>query len=87
VRGKIRPLDDINVYESRPPNGLAKGTLIMLPDGFGLAQHNLRLADMFAERGWTTLVPDYFEGEYHEAHEIRTASDLCQALTLLVNAR
>ncbi|KAH7011036.1 Alpha/Beta hydrolase protein [Ilyonectria destructans] len=61
--GQSWVLGQIQVYESRPPGDIIKGTLIMLPDGFGLASHNLLLADMFAQRGWVTLVPDYFQGD------------------------
>ncbi|KAJ4318830.1 hypothetical protein N0V84_006643 [Fusarium piperis] len=63
-RGQSKVLGQIQVYESRPLDGaVTKGTLILLPDGFGLASHNLLLADMFAKRGWATLIPDYFEGD------------------------
>ncbi|KAG8665214.1 uncharacterized protein FPOAC1_013193 [Fusarium poae] len=54
---------EIQVYDSRPLSGSVKGILILFPDGFGLASHNQLLADMFAERGWTTIIPDYFEGD------------------------
>jgi dienelactone hydrolase len=40
----------------------ADRVLLLLPDGFGLARHNLILADRFAEHGWPTILPDYFEG-------------------------
>jgi hypothetical protein len=40
----------------------SRGLLLFLPDGFGLATHNLILADLFASRGWCTMVVDYFEG-------------------------
>jgi dienelactone hydrolase len=55
---------EIQVYDSRPLSGSVKGILILFPDGFGLASHNQLLADMFAERGWTTIIPDYFEGKH-----------------------
>jgi dienelactone hydrolase len=40
----------------------SRGLLLLLPDGFGLAKHNLILADNFAKEGWHVIVPDYFEG-------------------------
>ncbi|KIW24045.1 uncharacterized protein PV07_09784 [Cladophialophora immunda] len=40
-----------------------KGVLLLLPDGFGLAKHNLILADTFAKEGWQVIIPDYFEGD------------------------
>jgi hypothetical protein len=42
--------------------GSSRGLLLFFPDGFGLATHNLILADLFASRGWCTMVVDYFEG-------------------------
>ena len=33
------------------PDGTQRGTILFLPDGFGLAVHNLRLADMYAQHG------------------------------------
>jgi hypothetical protein len=39
-----------------------RGLLLFFPDGFGLATHNMILADLFASRGWCTMVVDYFEG-------------------------
>ena len=38
--------------------------LLLLPDGFGLAPHNVILADNFAKQGWEVIAPDYFEGEH-----------------------
>jgi hypothetical protein len=40
----------------------SRALLLFFPDGFGLATHNLILADLFASRGWLTMVVDYFEG-------------------------
>jgi dienelactone hydrolase len=37
--------------------------LVLLPDGFGLAKHNLILADEFAKEGYRVVIPDYFEGQ------------------------
>ena len=40
-----------------------QATLLLLPDGFGLAQHNFILADNFAVEGFSVVMPDYFEGK------------------------
>jgi hypothetical protein len=54
-KSKLEWISDATVSNS---NGL----LLLLPDGFGLATHNLILADLFASRGWCTMVVDYFKG-------------------------
>jgi hypothetical protein len=48
----------------------SNGLLLFLPDGFGLATHNLILADLFASRGWFTMVVDYFKGLCHTLAKI-----------------
>lgn len=61
--GVFGNMGGLRVYQSSPPpNTPTCGTLLLLPDGFGLARHNLILADSFAQEGWSTVVPDYFEG-------------------------
>lgn len=50
------------VNVSQGSNNPPRGSLLLLPDGFGLAKHNLILADNFAKEGWHVIVPDYFEG-------------------------
>ncbi|KIW90068.1 uncharacterized protein Z519_09499 [Cladophialophora bantiana CBS 173.52] len=62
--GECITIRDIRVYSSnRPADVPSRGLLLLLPDGFGLARHNLILADRFASEGWHVLVPDYFEGD------------------------
>jgi hypothetical protein len=61
----------------------SRGLLLFFPDGFGLATHNLILADLFASRGWCTMVVDYFEGlvshpGYDSSDERKSCTDLEQ---------
>jgi hypothetical protein len=61
----------------------SRGLLLFYPDGFGLATHNLILADLFASRGWCTMVVDYFEGlvshpGYDSSNERKSCTDLEQ---------
>ncbi|OAP56478.1 hypothetical protein AYL99_09657 [Fonsecaea erecta] len=51
------------ISESQPDSYASKGILLLLPDGFGLAKHNLILADNFAKEGWRVIIPDYFESD------------------------
>lgn len=54
----------IQLYETLVPQpNTEKGILLLLPDGFGHATHNLILADKFAQEGWHVVIPDYFEGQ------------------------
>jgi hypothetical protein len=44
----------LQVYQSSPQTGGAselRGNILYLPDGFGLATHNLQLADLYAQNG------------------------------------
>ncbi|CAM1501271.1 Fc.00g104330.m01.CDS01 [Cosmosporella sp. VM-42] len=64
--GSYSEIAGLGVYHSKPrtPNGGSKqGSILFLPDGFGLAAHNLRVADMYAENGFETTIVDYFEGD------------------------
>jgi dienelactone hydrolase len=62
------------VYETPVPVAKSKkGLMLLLPDGFGLATHNLVLADSFAQEGWHIVVPDYFEGQ-HEKISLHNAA-------------
>lgn len=64
-RGNIERIGQIEVYSvadltiTTPSRGL----LLLLPDGFGLANHNIILADNFSQEGFHVILPDYFEGE------------------------
>ncbi|KAF4439160.1 dienelactone hydrolase family domain-containing [Fusarium acutatum] len=62
-RGQFKTIGNLEVYETRPLDGDITRILLLLPDGFGLAKHNVILADMFAERGWLVVIPDYFQGD------------------------
>lgn len=53
-KGSYRIISGLQVYQSTPTDfklSLKKGHLLFLPDGFGLATHNLQLADMYAACG------------------------------------
>ncbi|KAJ5773452.1 hypothetical protein N7457_008348 [Penicillium paradoxum] len=64
TRGTFDSIGNVRVYISAPHDAaLKKGTMIYLPDGFGHAKHNFRLADRFAEVGWHVIIPDYYEGD------------------------
>jgi dienelactone hydrolase len=60
--GSFGPVGSLNTYLSHPHID-PLGILLLLPDGFGIAQHNFILADQFAARGWQVIIPDYYEGE------------------------
>ncbi|KAK5047059.1 hypothetical protein LTR84_007001 [Exophiala bonariae] len=64
-KGRFTRLGELNVYiSSAGQNKSSKDVLLVLPDGFGLAKHNLIMADLFAEHlGVQTIVPDYYEGD------------------------
>src|SRR6266511_1315279 len=59
--GRIEKRGPLNAYISSPTSD-PLGTLLLLPDGFGLVQHNFILADQFAANGWHVIMPDYYEG-------------------------
>ncbi|OTA99246.1 hypothetical protein M426DRAFT_16648 [Hypoxylon sp. CI-4A] len=63
--GSLSRISGLPVYKSAPQRSVSKlkGSILFLPDGFGLAKHNQRLADMYAEHGYETIVVDYFEGD------------------------
>lgn len=53
----------VDVYTSNPgQNGRSDHVLLLLPDGYGPATHNIILADLYAQAGYRTILPDYFEG-------------------------
>ncbi|KAI1137556.1 alpha/beta-hydrolase [Hypoxylon sp. FL0543] len=63
--GSFSTIAGFNVYKSSPQNAgsMCKGSILLFPDGFGLAKHNQRLADMYAKYGYETTIIDYFEGD------------------------
>jgi dienelactone hydrolase len=62
-RGRITTIGNLEVYDTGSSAPIhERSLLLLLPDGFGLARHNIILADRFAQAGWHVLVPDYFEG-------------------------
>ncbi|KAI1087646.1 alpha/beta-hydrolase [Rostrohypoxylon terebratum] len=63
--GSFSTIAGLQVYKSTPRNleSHSKGSVLYFPDGFGLARHNQRLADMYAEHGYETTIVDYFEGD------------------------
>ena len=53
-KGSFKAIGDVNAYQSIPSQTAKEGEaqhILLLPDGFGLAAHNLRLADMYAAKG------------------------------------
>jgi hypothetical protein len=60
-QGSLRTLGPIECYFSLTSTR-SRGTVLVLPDGFGLALHNKLLADKFAAQGWNAIIPDYFQG-------------------------
>lgn len=57
-------IGDLLVYTVAPAQVTNEtSTLLLLPDGFGLATHNIILGDKFASQGWLVYLPDYFEGK------------------------
>ncbi|KAI0839460.1 alpha/beta-hydrolase [Hypoxylon sp. FL0890] len=63
--GSYSTIAGLKVYKSGPHDSTSscKGSILFFPDGFGLARHNRRLADMYAEHGYETTIVDYFEGD------------------------
>lgn len=63
--GSFSTIAGLKIYKSTPRNSgsNSKGSILYFPDGFGLARHNQRLADMYAEHGYETTIVDYFEGD------------------------
>ncbi|PCD26104.1 hypothetical protein AU210_012536 [Fusarium oxysporum f. sp. radicis-cucumerinum] len=63
-KGFITEIGDIKVYTVAPVQVTDEtSTLLLLPDGFGLATHNIILSDKFASHGWLVFLPDYYEGD------------------------
>ncbi|PMD28918.1 hypothetical protein L207DRAFT_593991 [Hyaloscypha variabilis F] len=54
---------NLNVYEVKASCGTNKGTLLFLPDAFGLASHNVILSDLYAIEGYDVLLVDILEGD------------------------
>ncbi|KAI2470685.1 alpha/beta-hydrolase [Annulohypoxylon bovei var. microspora] len=63
--GTFSTIAGLKVYKSIPrdPGSNFHGSVLLFPDGFGLARHNQRLADMYAKYGYETTIVDYFEGD------------------------
>ncbi|KAH8816704.1 Alpha/Beta hydrolase protein [Xylogone sp. PMI_703] len=61
-KGDVQIIGGISTYIT-PATSSSLGVLVFLPDGFGLVPHNFILADMFADKGWQVVIPDYFEGD------------------------
>ncbi|KAI1452312.1 alpha/beta-hydrolase [Annulohypoxylon moriforme] len=63
--GTFSTVAGLKVYKSTPSSSGSKfkGCILFFPDGFGLARHNQRLADMYAGHGYETTIVDYFEGD------------------------
>ncbi|KAI0107944.1 alpha/beta-hydrolase [Hypoxylon sp. NC0597] len=63
--GSFSTIAGLKVYKSAPRDSRSrpKGSILFFPDGFGLARHNQRLADMYAEHGYEATIIDYFEGD------------------------
>jgi len=63
--GRTTKIDHgIDAYIATAPEGKSKGAgIVFLPDVFGIWQNSKLMADMFARRGYTTVVPDVFNGD------------------------
>ncbi|KAI1409826.1 alpha/beta-hydrolase [Hypoxylon sp. FL1857] len=63
--GSFSTIAGLKVYKTGPhiSQSTCNGRILFFPDGFGLARHNQRLADMYAEHGYDTTIVDYFEGD------------------------
>lgn len=66
-RGKLVKVGErqIEAYLSMAPEseGHKDVGLLLIPDVFGISLNSKLLADMFAEEGFTTLIPDFFNGD------------------------
>lgn len=60
--GTTKIIHGLNTYISTP-KGSSKGTLIFLPDIFGIYPNAKLLADEWAGQGYTALFPDVLEGD------------------------
>ncbi|KAF4496129.1 hydrolase dienelactone hydrolase [Fusarium agapanthi] len=64
--GKTIKIDDnTDAYIAIAPEGIAnKGTgILYLPDALGLRNNSKLMADQFAANGYTTIIPDLFNGD------------------------
>ncbi|PPQ72441.1 hypothetical protein CVT26_003770 [Gymnopilus dilepis] len=64
-KGKFEKIGGVESYVATPSGDYPKDKVILfLPDVFGLPlTNNLLLADSFAENGFKTVIPDYFNGD------------------------
>ncbi|PVH83860.1 hypothetical protein DL98DRAFT_529149 [Cadophora sp. DSE1049] len=63
-RGTFQSRNGLKVYISEVATKVdVKGELLFIPDAFGLATHNLELADEYAAQGFRTTIVDYLEGD------------------------
>jgi dienelactone hydrolase len=64
--GKHTKIDKkIDAYVAVPPEGKAKNGygILYVPDVIGIWQNSQLMADLFAEKGYTTVVLDLFNGD------------------------
>ncbi|KAL2783265.1 dienelactone hydrolase [Aspergillus keveii] len=62
--GAVNQLDGFHVYQTKArADTQSKGHILILPDGFGLAIHNIILADKFATYGYDVSILDYYQGK------------------------
>ena len=51
---------EIAVYHARP-DGERRGGLVLIQEIFGITEHIRELADSFAEEGYETIAPAYYD--------------------------
>lgn len=64
--GKITKIDNkIEAYVATPPEGKARAGqgILYIPDVIGIWQNSQLMADQYAEKGYTTVVLDLFNGD------------------------
>ncbi|KAJ4152120.1 hypothetical protein NW765_017629 [Fusarium oxysporum] len=72
-KGAFTRMGPVDVYTSKPgQNGRSDHVLLLLPDGYGPATHNIILADLYAAAGYQTIMPDYFEGDALPIQTLKT---------------
>lgn len=61
----IKVAEHYDVYLATPPAGrVHEGVgVLLIPDVFGIWQNNQLIADQFAANGYTTIIPDIFNGD------------------------